>query len=114
MPVAVVGEASGKVSLNGNKGLTALGRIIVNIYNRDSILVVRMLTESDGFFYFIGLAPGEYMASVDAVQLTKLQMGSSPALSFKISQNVEGDIINNLEFILQSAPENISPVPVYK
>jgi hypothetical protein len=114
VPVAVVGEASGKVSLIGNKGLNALGRIIVNIYNHDSILVVRMLTESDGFFDFIGLAPGEYTASVDAVQLTKLQMISSPALSFKISQNVEGDIVNNLEFILQSAPENISPVPVDK
>ena len=114
VPVAVVGEASGKVSLNGDKGLSALGRIIVNIYNHDSILVVRMLTESDGFFNFIGLAPGEYTASVDAEQLAKLQMISSPALSFKISQNAEGDIVNNLEFILQSVPENISTVPVNK
>ena len=110
VPVAVVGEASGKVSLNGNKGLNGLGRIIVNIYNSDSILVAHLLTESDGFFDFIGLAPGEYTASIDSAQLAKLQMTSSPALSFKISQNEEGDIVNNLEFTLYAAPENISPV----
>jgi len=111
VPVAVVGEASGKVSLNGNNGLNGLGRIIVNIYNRDTILVAHLLTESDGFFDFIGLAPGEYTASVDSAQLAKLQMTSSPALSFKISQNVVGDIVDNLEFTLRSAPENFSPVP---
>ena len=70
-----------------------------------------MLTDSDGFFDFIGLAPGEYRASVDAAQLTKLQMTSSPAMSFKILQNVEGDIVNSLEFILQAVPENINPAP---
>jgi hypothetical protein len=110
VPIAVVGEASGKVSLDENKGLAALGRIIVNIYNRDSVLVSHMLTESDGFFDFVGLVPGEYIARVDIAQLTKLQMVSSPALSFKISQNIDGDIVNNLEFILRTAPKNISPV----
>jgi hypothetical protein len=114
VPVAVMGEVSGKVSLNGEKGISAIGRIIVNIYNRDSVLVAHLLTESDGYFDFIGLAPGEYTASVDAVQLSKLKMKSSPALSFKILENVEGDIINNLEFILHSVPENISPVPLDK
>lgn len=102
VPVAVVGEASGKVSFTGINGLTSLARIIVNIYNTDSILVAHMLTESDGFFDFIGLAPGEYTISVDATQLAKLQMTSSPALTFKISRNEEGDIVNNLEFILQA------------
>jgi hypothetical protein len=114
VPVAVVGEASGKLSFKGNKGLIALGRIIVNIYDRDSVLVSHMLTESDGFFDFIGLSPGEYTARVDITQLTKLQMISSPPLSFKISQNKEGDIVNNLEFILHAAPENISSAPVNK
>jgi hypothetical protein len=61
-----------------------------------------MLTEDDGFFDFIGLPPGEYTARVDSVQLAKLQMTSSPALSFKISQNSEGDIVNNLEFTLHT------------
>lgn len=70
-----------------------------------------MPTDSDGFFDFIGLAPGEYKASVDAAQLAKLHMTSSPALSFKILQNVEGDIVNTLEFILQAVPENINPAP---
>lgn len=111
VPVAVVGEVSGKVLLIENKGASALGRIIVNVYNRDSNLVARMLTESDGFFNFIGLAPGEYTASVDAVQLAKLRMTSSFPLSFKILQSREGDIINNLEFTLRPTPEKAPSVP---
>jgi hypothetical protein len=54
------------------------------------------------------LAPGNYTASVDAAQLDKLHMVSSPALSFKISMNPEGDIVDNLKFILQASPQNIS------
>jgi hypothetical protein len=38
-------------------------------------------------------------------------MTSSPAMSFIISQNIEGDIVNNLNFFLYSVSENISPVP---
>ena len=112
--VAVVGEASGKVSLYSDKGITPLGRVIVTIYNRDSVLVARVLTEADGFFDFIGLAPGEYTARVDAAQLIKLGMTSSPVLSFKISQNTEGDIVDNLEFLLRPDPANAPPVPTNK
>lgn len=112
--VAVVGEASGKVSLQGDKGTTPLGRMIVNIYNRDAVLVAHLLTEADGFFDFVGLAPGEYTARVDAAQLAKLGMTSTPALSFKISQNSDGDMVNNLEFILRSNTENSSILPVNK
>jgi hypothetical protein len=104
VPVAVVGEVSGKVSFTGNKGITGLGRIIINIYNSDSILIAHTLTESDGMFDFIGLAPGEYRVAVDPVQLAKLKMTSSPVLPFKISRSVEGDIVNNLEFTLHPIP----------
>jgi hypothetical protein len=102
IPVAVVGEVSGTVFFKENNELKGLSRVIVNIYNRESGLVAKVLTESDGFFSFVGLGPGEYTASVDAVQLAKLNMVSSPAVSFEIEQNREGDIVNNLRFVLHA------------
>ena len=103
VPVAVVGEVSGTVYFRENTEKKGLGRIIVNFYREDSSFVGRVLTEADGFFDFIGLMPGLYTARLDAAQLRKLRMAYSPAvLSFRISANKEGDIIDGLEFMLQS------------
>ncbi|MEJ7627138.1 MAG: carboxypeptidase-like regulatory domain-containing protein [Ferruginibacter sp.] len=102
VPVAVVGEVSGTVSLKKNVEENGLGRIIVNIYNAESILVAKVLTEADGYFSFVGLAPGLYTASVDSFQLNKLNMFSSPLLPFKISAKRDGDIVENLRFILSA------------
>lgn len=100
--VAVVGEVAGTVSFKENNELKGLGRIIVNIYNGESHLVTKVLSESDGFFNFVGLAPGVYTAGVDANQLIKLNMVSSPALSFKILQNRDGDMVSGLRFVLEN------------
>ncbi len=105
VPVAVMGEVSGKVSLQQDNGSAGLGRIIVNIFNTQAILVSRLLSDSDGYFDFIGLPPGKYSASVDKDQLLKLKMNSTPSIQFDIAQNIDGDIINTLEFTLQADPE---------
>ena len=101
VPVAVVGEVSGTVYFNDSTGRNSIGRIIVNIYNSDSMLVTKTLTEADGFFSFLGLAPGLYTAQIDKVQLQKLQMNASPTLSFKIVSNKDGDVADGLQFVLQ-------------
>lgn len=100
--VAVWGEASGSVAFNNAKGEHGLGQIIVNFYNSNAILVGRTLTESDGYFSFMKLAPGAYTAQIDSTQLHKLQMASSPALSFKILSNKDGDVVDGLRFVLRS------------
>jgi hypothetical protein len=105
VPVAVVGEASGIVYLKDLKGRKGIGRIIVNFYNSDSVLAAKILTEADGFFSFLGLAPGLYTAQIDKVQLQKLHMISS-SLSFTILPGKDGDIKSGLEFILNSTQEN--------
>lgn len=99
IPVVVMGEVSGKVYVN-QKGQ---GRIIVAIYQNDSTLVARILTESDGFFSFTGLAPGSYTARIDTSQLIKLRFTASPAvIPFSIKRSKDGDVADGLDFQLRS------------
>ncbi|HZH97285.1 MAG TPA: carboxypeptidase-like regulatory domain-containing protein, partial [Flavisolibacter sp.] len=111
VPVAVMGEVSGKVMFTESTGPNGIGRIIINIYNKDLNLVSRMLTEADGYFSFMGLPPGVYTATADPAQLAKLKMTSSPAVSFTIAQNEEGDVVSDLEFILRKNLEESPSAP---
>lgn len=108
IPVLVTGEASGTVyqqTANGQK--KGLGRIVVNLYRSDSTFVSKMISEADGFFSFTSLQPGSYIAMIDTAQLQKLNMTATPsALPFMISSNPEGDIVEELEFVI-STPQNL-------
>jgi len=102
VPVAVVGEAAGMVYIKRTTGIRGQGRVIVNFFKNDTILIDRVLSESDGYFSFIGLAPGSYTARIDETQLKKIKMTASPAvIPFTIQQMEDGDIVSNLEFVLQ-------------
>lgn len=101
VPVAVVGEVAGNVILKNAKGSDGLGRMIVNIYDSKSKLVTRLLTEMDGYFSYMGLAPGSYSASLDKDQLKKLKMTASANVPFVIKMNKEGDVVDGLEFAVQ-------------
>ena len=102
VPVSVAGEASGTVMLLNKNEKSGLGRIIVNILNSNGQLTAKILTEADGYFSFMGLSPGNYSAIVDAEQLQKLQMQSTPAVSFTIAPKIDGDIADGLNFTLQA------------
>jgi len=98
VPVSVVGEVSGNVYLKDSKGKSGLGRIIVNIYNQDSVIVAHTLTEPDGYFSYLGLPPGSYHAGIDPEQLAKLRFVNCPRLAFTIKTSTEGDVIDGLTF----------------
>lgn len=101
VPVLVVGEVSGTISFNDAKGKRGIGRIKINFYKNDSILVGSTVSEEDGYFSFLGLPPGSYKASVDPSQLSKLWMTAFPeALPFDIRSLKEGDIVDGLEINL--------------
>jgi hypothetical protein len=110
IPIIAVGEVSGMVYLNNDNSLIGLRRISVKFYKKNSNKVVaQTLSESDGYIYYLGLEPGEYIARIDPEQLNNLKMISSPELiPIKISQSFEGDIVSNLDFILSLVKE---PIP---
>jgi hypothetical protein len=98
VPISVMGEASGTV-YNGSNGQ---GRILVCIYRSDMSLVTRILTESDGYYSYLGLKPGKYTVRIDPSQLAKLKIASNPVfLPINISGSIDGDIIDGLDFKLK-------------
>lgn len=101
VPVSVAGEVSGVVYLKEDTLLKEQGGIKICIYRSDSTLVKCILTESDGYFNYMGLAPGDYVIQPDAAQLKKLRLTTQQAAyNLHISSRKEGDVIDDIEFIL--------------
>jgi len=101
LPVIVAAEISGTVYVNEVKESNGQGKIVVLIYDQDSNLVARTMSESDGYFSFMGLQPGNYTAKIDPGQLHKLQLVSEPAVfPFTIERSIEGDLVDGVEFNL--------------
>ncbi len=102
VPVKVMGEGAGMVFLKRGGRTKGRSRIIVNFYSMDSTKVGHVLSEFDGYFSFLGLPTGSYYARVDTNQLSKLNMKSNPSsIAFSILPDIDGDIVDNLEFTLE-------------
>jgi len=103
VPVISVGEISGMVYLNKANKIEGLGRIIVQLYNRQNVKVAETLSERDGYFSFFGLIPDNYTVRIDQEQLKKLDYQSSPLIHpAEIKKSVDGDVVEGLEFMLQA------------
>jgi len=103
IPIAVVGEISGTINRLRGKNQEGLGRIIVNIYDSNSKLAGRTLSEQDGYYSFLGLSPGNYTMEIDSVQLKRLHYAATPAkISFSIKRLREGDVVESKDFLLKS------------
>jgi hypothetical protein len=102
VPVIAVGEVSGMAYLEKDNTLKGIRRILVKFYKKNSNEVVaETLSESDGYIYYMGLDPGEYVARIDSEQLANLKMVSSPELiPFNISRSFDGDVVSGLDFTL--------------
>jgi len=103
VPVIAMGEVSGNAFLEKNHARKGIGRIKVNIYKKDTgQLMAEILTETDGYLYFLGLAPGEYEACVDTAQLNNLGLSAAPScIGFVIKSVSNGDAVSGINFILK-------------
>ncbi len=105
IPVSIVGEASGMVMIDRDGKIEGLARIIVNFYDKNQKQIGRTLSEEDGYFSYFGFDPGAYTASIDTAQLNKLGMIVSPkSINFDIDASIEGDFVDDLEFIVEMKP----------
>jgi len=109
IPVIPVGEVSGMVYLKKDKSINGLGRILVKFYkNGGSKAIAETLSESDGFIYYLGLDPGEYIARIDSVQLNNLDFKVEPAqIAFSIKSLVDGDVVGGVDFVMSSQQPEI-------
>ena len=114
IPVSVVGEVSGTVMMQKASGQEGLGRIILNIFGSKGNLAGHTMTEQDGYFSYLGLAPGDYEIGVDTAQISKLSLAATPVhYPFNIKVNRDGDIIDGKDFLLKSTlPDTISAMKV--
>jgi hypothetical protein len=92
------------VYINNDNILKGIGRIIVKFYKKNSDKVVaETLSESDGYTDYMGLAPGDYVACIDSVQLSKLGLTADPPQrEFTIKTLEQGDIVGGIDFVLRS------------
>ena len=121
IPVVAVGEVRGMTYLNKDNVLKGQRRILVKFFKKstrkggsqtmaesDATLskpVAETLSESDGYLYYMGLSPGEYVVRVDPDQLKNLNMTVSPeSIPVKINQLAEGDVVTGLDFVLNPIP----------
>jgi len=114
IPIVSVGEINGMAYFNSNNALKGIGRIIINIFNKNTNKeVTETLSESDGYINYLGLEPGEYIARIDSTQLNKLGMVSSPKqIAFKISGSLDGDIVDSIDFTLSLEDKEASDTAI--
>ncbi|RKS53016.1 hypothetical protein BC962_1261 [Gillisia mitskevichiae] len=102
IPVKVLGEVSGMVYVKDENGTKGQGRISIHILNMNNEIVGKFLTEGDGYFTYLGLKTGKYKAVIDPEQLENIGYKVSPLeIEFSIKETEFGDIVDDLEFILE-------------
>ena len=96
IPILPVGEIVGGVTINGR----GKGRMLVDIYEKGK-LITQIQSESDGYVYYLGLKPGNYVAKINKEQLENLKYLSFPnQINFNIKESYEGDMIDGIDFEL--------------
>jgi len=101
VPIKVMGEINGMVFMKTGTRLKPQSRILINIFNENGTFVVKTQSEADGYFSYIGLAPGKYYAEIDKTQVSRLKAAAEDEhFEFEIRPTENGDIIDNIEFVL--------------
>jgi len=92
LPVAVqpMGEITGLVSEENGNGI---GRILVTFSDKNGQHLFKTLTESDGYFSYVGFKPGDYVVAIDSMQLSILKMTCTP-IKVTVKPDLQGDIVD--------------------
>jgi len=96
LAVQPMGEITG-VCVNDDN--SPMARILIHITNSAGEVVKSVVSESDGYFSYLGLKPGKYTVSVDSVQQKRINYSTDP-LPFEIKPDENGDIVDVGNFVL--------------
>lgn len=97
LPVSVRSEASGRVISMINGEMVGQDRLVINFVNSKGRIIARTLTDVEGTFTYMGLAPGQYRVELDSLQLNRLKLTGTPAfIPVTIHISADGEIIENL------------------
>lgn len=100
------GEVLGTIVDPNNRGVA---RVLVNLDRADGTTERTVVTQKDGFFSFIGLKPGNYIARVNPEQLQKLRMRANE-LKFTVRDDISEKIAQAGEIRLAYTSDNKSDV----
>lgn len=101
IPIHVFGEVTGMVFQESENKNAGLGRISIFIYDNFGRKIGETLTESDGYYSYLGLKPGEYFVRIDEEQLKKLGYKAKPIQhKITIKPLITGDFVENLNFVI--------------
>jgi hypothetical protein len=99
VPIVVMGEAEGRVILPDEMNPNLARGLRITLRRTDGTFEESIMTYSGGRFYYVGLPPGEYTASVDAEQLSARSVTAvQEQIEFTIRATARGDIVDHLLF----------------
>jgi len=103
VPIIPMGEVNGMVYLSKDDIANGIGRILIKIYNKKTNeLISETLSEPDGYFSYLGLESGKYIALIDSIQLNRLKLSlKTNRIEFEIKSLENGDIVENIVFALK-------------
>ncbi|TXD52016.1 hypothetical protein [Polaribacter sp. IC063] len=106
IPILVYGEVTGMVYLKKGENTIGQGRISIQIYDTAGHKVAETLSESDGYYSYLGLKPKDYILRIEKAQLKKLGYRAAPIeQKVTIRPLIKGDFVENLNFVLHSNTE---------
>ncbi len=101
IPVSVMGEISGFVSLKDPINTSVKRGIPISIYTQKGHFVGNTHTATDGYFNYFGLLPGNYTISIDSSYLERMNLiASNPILNVYIGESSDGYYLDGLDFEL--------------
>ncbi|MGK0413688.1 MAG: hypothetical protein ACJA1B_001896 [Polaribacter sp.] len=101
IPILVYGEVTGMIYEDKEDKNLGLGRITIHIYDTLGRKIAETQSESDGYYSYLGLNPGEYLLRIDEDQLKKIGYKAKPIQQkITIKPSITGDFVENLNFVL--------------
>ena len=102
IPFYIAGEIDGQVFRKFGDSKSPVAGIKINITNDKEEDVTTISTYSDGTFYYFGLRPGNYIATIDEKHLEILGIKKEvKPIRFTISPKENGDIVTDANFIIE-------------